>query len=535
MRKIQLLDCTLRDGGFINDWKFGYNSIRDIINRLNKASVDIIEIGFIDGRRPIDKDRTIFPTVKSSNVFFENNNVNHAMIVGMIDFGTCDIENICSREDCYIDGIRVIFKKHDMKKALDFCGELKKKGYRLFIQPVSITSYNDYEVLELIESVNKLEPYAVSIVDTYGLMFKEDLFHYYHLFDHNLSPVICLGYHSHNNYQLAYANCTEFLRYYSLRDIIIDASLYGMGKSAGNANTELLVSFLNRYFDKAYDLNQILECIDINILKIYEHSPWGYSMHYFLSADNDCHPNYIQHLTKKNTLSIKSINDIISMIPQEEKLTYNKELTEQLYLKYQKHNIDDSLVIKEITQILNGKKILILAPGHTLATHKDTVLSYIKTHEPVVFSVNFISGEYPVDYIFVSNSKRYVQISDIYFSLNPKPKVISTSNIVESFVPFSYVLNYANLLNNNQIIIDNSVLILLNLFFKMREVDIMLAGFDGFSSVKDSNYLNDFYSFPVDNDNYNLRNSAIAERLSELRQYFRLSFLTPSLYMDMMT
>ncbi|MFZ2951147.1 MAG: hypothetical protein WA003_16850, partial [Desulfuromonadaceae bacterium] len=94
MRNIQVLDCTLRDGGFVNDWNFGVGSIVSIIGRLVKADIDIIEVGFIDNRRPYDFNRSIFPDTDSIKPIFKNLDTDKAMILGMIDFGTCPIEAI---------------------------------------------------------------------------------------------------------------------------------------------------------------------------------------------------------------------------------------------------------------------------------------------------------------------------------------------------------------------------------------------------------------------------------------------------------
>ena len=163
---ISLLDCTLRDGGYINDWEFGHDELICLYERIVSSGVDIIEVGFLDDRRPFDINRSIMPDTDSVERIYGRVNRRRAMIVGMIDYGTCSLSHISKCEDSYLDGIRVIFKKHLMKEAVAFCRELKKLGYQVFVQAVSITSYSDEELLELIRLVNEIEPYAVSSVDT---------------------------------------------------------------------------------------------------------------------------------------------------------------------------------------------------------------------------------------------------------------------------------------------------------------------------------------------------------------------------------
>ena len=111
MKRIRLLDCTLRDGGYVNDWKFRYTNTVSIFERLADANVDIIEVGFLDDRRPFDIDRTIFPDTESADRLFGTLDRKNSMVVGMIDYGTCDIENLAPCSESCLDGIRVIFKK----------------------------------------------------------------------------------------------------------------------------------------------------------------------------------------------------------------------------------------------------------------------------------------------------------------------------------------------------------------------------------------------------------------------------------------
>lgn len=162
MSEIKLLDCTLRDGGYVNDWRFGNANVVSIFERLADSKVDIIEIGFLDERRPFDIDRSIMPDSESADKLYGNLDSKGAMVVGMIDYGTCGIENISPCKDSCMDGIRVIFKKHLMHEAMSFCAQLKALGYNVFSQLVSITSYSDEELRELIGLVNEVKPYAIN-------------------------------------------------------------------------------------------------------------------------------------------------------------------------------------------------------------------------------------------------------------------------------------------------------------------------------------------------------------------------------------
>ena len=348
MNDLILLDCTLRDGGYLNDWNFGNNTLTSIFKCLISSGIEIIEVGFLDERRKFDMNYSIMPDTNSVSKIYGNIDKRNSMIVGMIDYGTCSIKNIQHCNESYLDGIRVIFKKHCMHDAINFCKQIKSLGYRVFIQAVSITSYSEKELLELIELVNELKPYAMSIVDTYGLLHQDSLVQIFNIMDANLSKEICIGYHAHNNFQMGYANCIEVLNKDVKRKILVDATLYGMGKSAGNAPIELISMYMNEKFIKKYDINQILEAIEKNIIEIYNKMPWGYNLFYYISALNKCHPNYVSYLMNKRTLSIKSINKILELIDTEKKLLYSKEHIEYLYLRYKENEYLDDKTIKTL-------------------------------------------------------------------------------------------------------------------------------------------------------------------------------------------
>ncbi len=530
MRSIKILDCTLRDGGYVNDWNFGLGTIESIISRLDKAGIDIIEIGFLDDRRKYDENRSILPDTGSIKPIFKNLDIQNAMILAMIDYGTCGIENIAEQKDSNLDGIRVIFKKKDYPEALKFCAEIKKKGYKLSLQPVSVTTYSDSEMIELLKKVNEVAPYSVSIVDTYGLMHKKELLHYFNLMDQNLSAGTLIGYHSHNNFQLGYANCTELMAVDSDRKLIVDGSLFGMGKSAGNACTELLAMHMNENYGGRYNLDQLLEAIDVDIMKEYTKQYWGYSFKHFIAASNDCHPDYVSNLLNKKTLSVKSINEIIAKIEPANKLTFNRDIMENLYLEYQNNIIEDSGAYAGLSAELGKRNILIIAPGKSIERHAEKIRSFIKERNPVIITINFINDDFDPDYVFMGNAKRYSQFFNKIYRKELNVKVICTSNISESNKKIDYKFNFNSLVNEDALIRDNPVLMLLKILTKMKIREASLAGFDGYSADDTKNYPKEYIQFLYCDDNVVLRNEAVKKALSLIGKGIKLNFLTPTIY-----
>ena len=532
--KRYLLDCTLRDGGYVNDWEFGRDNITNVFERLVSSGVDAIEIGFLDDRRPFDINRTIMPCTADAEKIFGRLDRGNAMVVGMIDYGTCSIDHLQECSDSWLDGIRVIFKQPVAREALEFCRQVKAKGYKVFAQLVSVTTYSDEDFKELIETVNDVHPYALSMVDTYGLLDPEQLTHIIHVIDSFLASDIILGFHAHNNFQLAFANAMTALNSGLKRDILVDGTLYGMGKSAGNAPSELIAMYMNEHYGKHYCITDMQEAITTSLMDIYRKKSWGYKLFFYIAAEKHVHPNYVSYLMNKGTLSVTEINEILSRIPEKDKLGKNMKLLEQIYLDYQKRECDDSVAVSGLKTELTGKPILVLGPGKTIRDKQENIDTYIKNNHPVVISVNFIPHICKPDYVFVSNSSRYLMMATrLYEQQNKNLRIIATSNVTrmeERTAGFDYVLNYSHLIDeSNKECPDNSLLMLLRLFLRIGICHVALAGFDGYTP-DDVNYVqeNMEYSFVKKMaDTFNLdARKFISNHTTDLD----INFVTPSLY-----
>lgn len=529
MRERALLDCTLRDGGYVNDWEFGHDKIKEIFQRLVSSGVEYIELGFLDERRPFDINRTIMPNTESANKILAGVDKGNAVVLGMIDFGTCGIENLQPVEDTVIDGIRVIFKEHLMYEALNFCKQVKELGYKVFAQMVSVTTYTDEKLKEYAELTNTVMPYATSMVDTYGLLDDKHLLHIYSVLDKYLNPQIKEGYHAHNNFQLGYANSRAFLDCGTDRDILVDGTIYGMGKSAGNAPIELLMKYMNENYDKKYDISQVLEAIDNAVMDIYQKQYWGYNMFFYIASSTECHPNYVSYLMNKKTLSVSQILEILSKIVIDKKLMYDAKYIEDLYINYQSIICDDKEAYNRIKEEIGNRKVLLIGPGKNIKKQYYDVVKFIEKNNPIIIAVNYASSDIKVDYIFLTKSKRYTQLlNDMDHSINKDVKIIATSNVTKTAGKFPYVLNYGALIDANTDVIDNSLVMLLKALKQIDIQDISLAGFDGYSDKSDNHYdTQRDYSFVKEKAEY--LNKYVKSYL-EKNANGNIKFITESLY-----
>lgn len=521
--EIKVLDCTLRDGGYVNNWCFGHKTICATIEKLAASSIEYIECGFLSQTQSSDESRSIFSSFDEAEKCIPSNCGGLAL---MINCGEYAPEDLPEYGGGPINTVRIAFHKHQRDEARELFCALKERGYSVFFQPMVTMSYNDLELLELIEWANSHAPAAFYIVDSFGTMRKSDVLRIFYLMDNNLDKKIKIGFHSHNNLQLSFSNAQELILMNSEREMIIDSSVLGIGRGAGNLCTELLTQYINENIENRYDLIPILEIMDEHIMPIYAAHPWGYSAPYYIAAINSCHPNYATWLMGMQTLCIKDISAIIKGIPVEKRHLFDKELIDRLYLEYQSHSIDDRAAIKEISEMCGGRKVLVLAPGKSLLTHRDKIEKYIEDEKPFVIGVNHIPRFHRYDRIFVSNLKRFKGIDDAVSML--RDKMICTSNI--STGDGVCAVNYSDYLNDNEAIYDNSGLVMINILKKAGVTDIALAGYDGFDYAGAKNYFDESMINNMSAQRQSEMNSAIIDYFVKARKSMNINFITPTIY-----
>ena len=531
MGKISLLDCTVRDGGYLNDWNYSQSVLVETVQRLINAGIEYVEVGFLDDRRPFDINRSIFPNTKCIKDIYGAIDKKNTKLVAMIDYGTCDISNLQKREETMIDGIRVIFKKEKMFKAIPFCKQVKDLGYEVFTQLVSTTVYEEKDYDNIASLVNELMPHALSIVDTYGVMDNKELDYIYNQLDSRLDKRISLGFHAHNNVQLGYSNAISFIEKNTAegRDLLADGTLHGMGKGAGNAPIETLAFYCNKYYGTHYDINQLLEAIDSNILILFGKNNWGYSMKFFLASTNRVHPNYLSDYISSSYLSVSNINDALKGIEEEKKLYYDKgESARALELIKDRIASKSNEDMAKIAKNINGKPVLLLGPGETLTGERNRIEKYIKDNNPVVISVNFIPNDFKVDYIFVTNSRRLCSISS-----NPKSnsvEMIATSNLSPITKDFDYVVDYLSLIDNSAAR-DSAIVMSLRMLSRFDSPkSVALAGFDGYKSFFEENFVSISSSYGWKEPYPGFLNSYIRGEIENLSHKMDIKFVTTSMF-----
>ena len=533
--KISLLDCTLRDGAYIVNAKFGSPVIRGIISHMQRAKAEVIECGWLKNAEY--KEGTTFyhtPDDLKPYLFKKDPNVTYTV---MIDWDRYELNYLPPYDGESIDAIRVVFPRGKHNDAIAIGKKIRDKGYRLFFQAANTLAYSDEELNDLATAMNEVAPESLSVVDTFGAMFHEDLERIVGVLDKKLDASIKLGFHSHNNQQLSFALSMAFVEMLknSPRDIVVDASLCGMGRGAGNATTELMASYLNRKQGKNYDMDVILDAIDV-FMEYFKHNySWGYSTPYFISGMYCTHVNNIAYLTEKHRTNAKDMKGIIESLPPEKRLVYDYDLLEQKYLQFYQKNIDNKVALADLRKFVDNRAVLMLCSGRTLIDEKDRIERYIEKEKPIIIGINMMLKGYDYDCCFFTNPLRYA-----YAMMDNETKYDSVKQIITSNVKNTaendneIIVDFGSLIKSGWKYFDNAGILCLRLLHGLGVKKVAIAGFDGFGGNLAADYANKRMPAVVINPDWNEVNNDIKEMLADFcgatKGEMSVHFVTDSMF-----
>lgn len=483
-----LLDCTLRDGAYTVDSMFGDSSIRGIIHQLEKAGAEIIECGWLKNapHQPgssfyhVPADLEPYLSTKKPSITY----------TAMIDWDRYDPECLPLCDGKSLDAIRVVFPRGKHREGVEVGRKIADKGYQVYFQAANTMAYTDGELEELARCVNDSPAVSLSIVDTFGAMYEEDLERVASVLHTHLRPEIALGFHSHNNQQLSFALTQHFIRLFrkSERQVIVDASLCGMGRGAGNATTELVVSYLNRKCGCHYDMDAVMDAIDIYMGYFQERYQWGYSTSYFIAGLYGCHVNNIAYLSNNHRANARDMRNIIASMEAEDRRKYDYDLLERHYLSIVSRHVDDAQAAKELKSALTGRELVLLAPGRSVVTERERIGAYLAEHDPVVIGVNAMVSDYVYDYVLYVNPARYDYAKTADRARFESVRRIVLSNIKAEPEGDELVFAFDHAAKRGWEHFDNAVICALRLLDWLGIERVAIAGFDGFKHVYNESY-----------------------------------------------
>lgn len=323
-KRIRLLDCTLRDGGYLNDWRFGHQNILDTVQALTNAGIDIVELGFMR-EQPADSDRAVWNDFSDAAGYIPADRKNTMFAVMCEMFNPFPIEKIPHRANNGVDIIRVIVWRQFQDQALEYCSQMIKKGYKVSIQPDRVNQYSPEELAALAEKFSGIQPWAFYLVDSNGFLNQEELLRYLHAVDNTLDKKIILGYHGHNNLQQAIGTAEQICRLDIQRQIIIDGSVTGIGRSSGNLNLELIAEYMNSNFRQNYNILELAGIYDKVLAPMESIMSWGYSFGTFLTSAYRVNPNYARALKDEYHLSYYEIAGVLNLISGQDRVIFNRK------------------------------------------------------------------------------------------------------------------------------------------------------------------------------------------------------------------
>jgi 4-hydroxy 2-oxovalerate aldolase len=285
---IKVLDCSIRDGGLMNDHRFEDDFVRAVYDTCVAAGIDYMELGYKSSRGIYSPDEFgcwKFCAEDDIRRIVGDNDTKLKLSV-MADVGRTDYhEDILPREDSVIDMVRVAAYIHQIPGAIDMIQDAHQKGYETTINLMAVSSAHESDLDDALETVAQTDVGTIYLVDSFGAFYSEQieaLTRKYLAITEATGKQ--LGIHTHNNQQLAYANTIEAI----VRGAnYLDATFGGLGRGAGNCPLELLIGFLK---NPAYHLRPILQCLENHVAPLRQQIEWGYDIPYMVTGMLNQHP-----------------------------------------------------------------------------------------------------------------------------------------------------------------------------------------------------------------------------------------------------
>ena len=447
-----------------------------------------------------------------------------------------DVDTLPEYDGKSIDAVRVVFPYGKHKEGIAVGRKIQQKGYKVFYQAANTLAYKEEDLLDLANEINKVNPVALSVVDTFGAMYEEDLERIVNTLHEHLNPEIKLGFHSHNNQQLSFALSMHFVKLLqeTKRGVIVDASLCGMGRGAGNATTELMVNFLNRKYHCNYDMNAIMDAIDMYMEYFQENYNWGYSTPYFIAGMYCTHVNNIAYLQKNHRTNSRDMYNIIESLSPDDRKKYDYDLLEEKYLENQDRIVDDQKALEALQEVMSGKEVVLIGPGKSSLDDQKKVKEYIAKRHPIVIGINSVIEGYDFDYLFFISSVRYDYAKESFAEIFNKTPKILLSNIKTEPDENEYIINFNRVIKRGWEHFDNAIVTCMRLLEKIHVHDIAVTGFDCIKEKYNETYADPFLpTFNPDGKGEQL-NQEIYDIFSDFKRMtkdtVKVTFLSESIF-----
>ena len=508
--KVKILDCTTRDGGYLNDWRFEKKFVREVYRALSKAGVDYYEIGYRGSAKYFDpKKFGSWRFSRESDIKEAINGINGPAIAIMADYGKIDLEDFLPKKESLVSMVRLASHKNTIKDALTMLARIKKLGYQTSLQAMGYSGYSQAERKELCQMISGCSLDYAYVADTYGSLFPHEM-------KGLLEPLLKLkgdikiGFHPHNSLQMAFANSLEAIR---CGVDIIDSSIFGMGRGAGNLPTEIILAYLHDKMPDKFNVIPVLNCIDEYFISLQKKIGWGYKLAYMLSGLFQCHPSYSQKLVDFKEFTMEDIWRALECINKKNPTGFSEDLLKNIISQgiaggssasdkkcarkeFKPGNQDKISGHKVAYQNRHkGRVFLVLGNGPTLKDYQSQIKKFIRKYNPVVLGANFLGGLFVPDYHAFSNKRRFANYID---TVNPGSKLLLgkyiSADMVKEYTAKDYeVIEYLDTLNHDFDIVNGVIqcncrtvsVLLMAVAVVMGAENLFCVGMDGYLNLDD--------------------------------------------------
>jgi len=309
--QIKVIDCTVRDGGLMNKWQFSEEFVRNVYQALSKAGVDYMEIGYLSSEGMFSREE-MGPwkfCAEDDLKRIVGDSEQTIKFSAMADIGRIACDDIPQCVDSSLDMIRVACYVHQVDKAIALAEHCMDKGYEATINLMAVSTVNQRDLEEALEDLAQSRVPIIYLVDSFGFFYSEHIDALAKKYMASL-PGKTIGIHAHNNQQLGFANTISAI----INGInFLDATLYGIGRGAGNCPIELLVSFLK---NPKFDVRPLIEVIEHEVLPWSKKIDWGYSIPYMVTGTLNQHPRAaIAIMESKDKDKVTAFYDQVTSLP----------------------------------------------------------------------------------------------------------------------------------------------------------------------------------------------------------------------------
>ena len=386
IKKLTLLDCTLRDGGYYNNWDFSKKIIEDYLKAMSAAKIEFIELGF----RFYKKDIYLGPCAYTTPFFLESLNIPKNLKIGIMINASDIVSNKLSRADIdhhffqfstknKISFVRFACHLKEIPKIITYCNKLKKMGLIVGINLMQISEINDSDLEKVSKLISNSEIDIFYFADSLGNLEPKDIKHISTIIKKNWKKQI--GFHAHDNMGRALMNCVTAV---NSGISWIDSTVTGMGRGAGNVQTELALLEFSKFSKKNRNISLLLKLIDETFIPMKNEYKWGSNPYYYLAGQFSIHPTFIQSMQNDLKLNSEEILAAIDNLKKKDGRVFNKSLIETGDNFYHKK----SSGTWEPHKVIKGKDVLILGSGPGSIKHAKAIENFIKKKKPYVIALN---------------------------------------------------------------------------------------------------------------------------------------------------